>query len=48
MARDDYFVIAYRILAYLYACLERNNSRIVRMQELGDVQGKQFWERFLT
>ena len=22
MARDDYFVIAYRILAYLYACLK--------------------------
>lgn len=26
MAKDDYYVIAYRILAYLYACLKSGES----------------------
>lgn len=26
MARDDYFIIAYRILAYLYACLKKGEQ----------------------
>jgi hypothetical protein len=26
MAKDDYFVIAYRILAYLYACLKAGET----------------------
>ncbi len=26
MARDDYFVVAYRILAYLYACLKEGEQ----------------------
>ncbi len=34
MARDDYFVIAYRILAYLYACLKEGKpADISRLNE---------------
>ncbi len=37
MAKNDYFVIAYRILAYLYACMkngEKVNVNIISYEEL--------------
>lgn len=45
MAKDDYFVIAYRIMAYLYACLkagEQPNFNIIRADAL-DIS-KNYWE----
>lgn len=41
MARNDYFVIAYRILAYLYACLkdgERPNLNYIRAESFEIVE----------
>ena len=38
MAKDDFFVIAYRILAYLYQCMkegERPNMEDISFQRLG-------------
>ncbi len=38
MAKNDYFVIAYRILAYLYACLkagEKANVEVISAEKLG-------------
>ena len=45
MAKDDYFVIAYRIMAYLYACLkagEQPDFNIIRADAL-DIS-KNYWE----
>ena len=38
MARDDFFIIAYRILAYLYACMksgEKPDMSVVSYEKLG-------------
>lgn len=45
MAKDDYFIIAYRILCYLYVCLkagEQPDFRVVCAEELGISQN--YWE----
>lgn len=34
MAKDDYYVIAYRILAYLYACLKEENPLISNISNM--------------
>ena len=45
MAKDDYFVIAYRIMTYLYACLkagEQPDFNIIRADALDISQN--YWE----
>lgn len=45
MAKDDYFVLAYRILAYLYACLkagEQSDLKHICAEELGITPN--YWE----
>ena len=45
MAKDDYFVLAYRILAYLYACLkngEQPDMNYISASELGI--NPNYWE----
>ena len=45
MAKDDYFVLAYRILAYLYACLksgEQPDMNCISADELGIAPN--YWE----
>lgn len=44
MARDDYHVIVYQILAYLYQCLKNGSPVDVFMLEPGSILLKQLNE----
>lgn len=47
MAKDDYYVIAYRILAYLYACLKEGeppNIEYIQYDSKAIDISKNYWE----
>ena len=46
MARDDYHVIVYQVLAYLYQCLKSGNPVDVSMLEPGSILLKQLNEHY--
>lgn len=50
MAKDDYFVIAYRILAYLYACLKAGEPVDIKYLKYGTDDfpvNSAYWEYIL-
>lgn len=50
MAKDDYFVIAYRILAYLYACLKAGEPVDIKYLKCGTEDfpvNSTYWEYIL-
>lgn len=49
MAKDDFFVIAYKILAYLYECLKAGESP--RLDEISDERlgiAEKYWYSIIT
>lgn len=51
MAKDDYYVIAYRILAYLYVCLkkgEKPNLEYLKCETEDFPVGKDYWNYILS
>lgn len=46
MARDDYHVIVYQVLAYLYQCLKNGSQVDVSMLEPGSILLKQLNEHY--
>ena len=45
MPKDDYFVITYRLLTYLYTCLKRDKSPDPAMLSAGYFEiGASYWE----
>ena len=46
MARDDYHVIVYQILAYLYQCLKKGNPVDISMLKPGSLFLKELNEHY--
>ncbi len=50
MAKDDYFVLAYRLLSYLYACLKSSESPDMEYLQCGTKDfpiAEPYWEYLL-
>lgn len=51
MAKDDYFVLAYRLLSYLYACLKEGEHPDMEYLRYGTKDfpiGEAYWEYLLS